>query len=102
MSRIWFFTPYAHDKKFLDAIDRYFDLVTDPNDWVVIMDGDTAFLRSDFGDVIKRYIDEYPMTGLFTCYASRCHYSCQVPEGSDMGNDSILYHKMLHFSLLFY
>lgn len=92
---IWFFTPYAHDKKFLDAIDRYFNLIANPNDWVVIMDGDTAFLRSDFGDVIKRYTDQYPDTGLFTCYASRCHYQCQVPEAGAMGNDSILFHKAI-------
>jgi len=90
---IWFFTPFAHDKKFLDAIDRHFALITDPADWVVIMDGDTAFLRSDFGEVIKRYTNQFPETGLFTCYASRCHYACQVPEGTDMNNPSILYHK---------
>jgi GT2 family glycosyltransferase len=92
---IWFFTPYAYDKRFFDAIDRYFSLVANPNDWVVIMDGDTAFLRSDFGNMIKNYVDKYPDTGLFTCYASRCHYHCQVPEGVDMQNDSILYHHRI-------
>lgn len=92
---IWFFTPYAHDKNFLDAIDRHFNLISNPNDWVVIMDGDTAFLRPDFGDVIKRHTDLYPETGLFTCYASRCHYKGQVPDGVDMDNPSILYHKSI-------
>lgn len=90
---IWFFTPYAHDKRFANAIDRIFALINNPNDWVVLMDGDTAFLRPDFGNVIKRYTDELPDTGLFTCYASRCHYQCQVPVGVDMSNDSILYHR---------
>jgi GT2 family glycosyltransferase len=92
---IWFFTPYAHDKKFLDAIDRHFNLIANPNDWVVLMDGDTAFLRPDFGEVIKRYTETYPETGLFTCYASRCHYSIQVPTGVDMENDSIRYHRTM-------
>jgi GT2 family glycosyltransferase len=92
---IWFFTPYAHDKKFLAAIDLYFKLVTNPNDWVVIMDGDTAFLKPNFGEVIKRYTELFPETGLFTCYASRCHYACQVPTGADMENDSIRYHKTM-------
>ena len=92
---LWFFTPYSHEKKFLVAIDRYFDLVTNPSDWIVITDGDTAFLRPDFGDVIKRYTDLYPETGLFTCYASRCHYKCQVPPGTDMENVSILYHRSI-------
>ncbi len=92
---IWFFTPYAHDKKLLDAIDRCFNLVPNPNDWVVLMDGDTAFLRSDFGHVIKRYTDSFPETGLFTCYASRCHYQSQVPAGTNMDCDSILYHRQM-------
>ena len=92
---IWFFTPYAHDKKFLAAIDLYFNLVANPNDWVVIMDGDTAFLRPDFGDVINRYTKQFPDTGLFTCMASRCHYGIQVPDGVDMENDSIRYHRTI-------
>jgi GT2 family glycosyltransferase len=90
---LWFFTPYAHDKRFANAIDRYFSLITNSSDWVVLLDGDTAFLRPDFGHVIERYIKKYPETGLFTCYASRCHYQCQVPHGADMGNDSILHHR---------
>jgi hypothetical protein len=92
---IWHFNPYALDKKYLDAIDSHFNLVTNPDDWVVIKDGDTAYLRSDWGEVIKRYTDLYPDTGLFTCYASRCHYQCQVPAFVNMESDSILYHHRM-------
>lgn len=99
---IWLFTPYAQDKKLLDAIDRCFALVTKPTDWVVLLDGDTAFLRSDFGSVIHKYTTAFPDTGLFTCYASRCHYNCQVPSGTDISSDSILYHKEMadHIALI--
>lgn len=90
---IWYFTPYALDKKFLPEIDRYFSIVTNPNDWVVLMDGDIAFLRPDFGQVINKYTKQHPDTGLFTCYASRCHYQCQVPKIGNMDSDSILFHK---------
>lgn len=92
---IWFFTPYAPDKRYFEAIDRNFELVKNPEDWVVLTDGDTAFLRSDFGETIGRYTRKYPDTGLFTCYASRCHYQAQVPRGTDMESDSILYHKQI-------
>jgi GT2 family glycosyltransferase len=92
---LWFCTPYDFDKKLLYSIDRYFDLIKNPEDWLVIMDGDTAFLRSDFGEVINSYVTLYPETGLFTCYASRCHYATQVPEGVDMSRDSILYHRQV-------
>jgi GT2 family glycosyltransferase len=89
---IYYFTPYSTEKKLLKAIDQYMALIHD-NDWACLMDGDTAFLRSDFGVRIKEYIEKYPDTGLFTFYASRCHYACQVRKGTDMMSDSILYHK---------
>ena len=92
---IWFFTPYDDQKRLFYAIDRYFGLIKNENDWVVITDGDIAFLRYDFGEVIKRYTENYPDTGLFTCYASRCHYQVQVPAGTNIHADSILYHKKI-------
>jgi len=60
-----------------------------PDDWAVIMDGDTMFLQPDFGHQIQQHIENHPEAGLFTCFASRCHYSIQVPPGVDMENDSI-------------
>lgn len=90
---IYFFTPYSFEKKLFEAIDNYMNLLRD-DDWAVIMDGDTAFLRPDFGFRIKEYTDEYPDAGLFTCYASRCHYHFQqVHGGADMADPSILRHK---------
>ena len=89
---IWFFTPYDQQKKLLWAIDRYFELIKNPDDWVVICDGDTAFLTPDFGAQLLQYTQSYPDTGLFTCYASRCHYGIQVPKGVNIFSDSILYH----------
>lgn len=68
-------------------------MLLSPEDWCCILDGDTAFLRSDFGQVIPQYVEKYPDTGMFTCYASRCHYQFQVPAGIDMSIDSIIYNK---------
>jgi hypothetical protein len=90
---LFFFTPYSFEKNLFEAIDTYMQLLPDDQDWAVLMDGDTAFLRSDFGHQIQRYIDKYPDTGLFTCYASRCHYQIQTRRGTDMNSDSILYHR---------
>jgi hypothetical protein len=92
LSMIYYFIPYSLEKKLLRAIDDCFNLLQD-DDWAVLMDGDIMFLRSDFGRDIQEYIKLFPETALFTCYASRCHYSCQVRSGTDMDNDSILYHK---------
>jgi hypothetical protein len=91
---IYFFTPYSFNLKLLDAIARCMDLLQ-PDDWAVIMDGDAMFLQPDFGHRIKRHIEPHPEAGLFTCYASRCHYSIQVPPGVDMDNDTIRYYKLV-------
>jgi len=89
---IYFFTPYSFDFKLLDAIAGWMYLLN-PEDWAVIMDGDTMFLQPDFGHQIQRHIQLHPEAGLFTCRASRCHYKIQQVPGADMLNDSILYHK---------
>lgn len=93
---IYFFTPYSFEKRLFEAYDHYMSLVKDENDWVCFTDGDTAFLRADFGDQIRKYIERYPDTGLFTCYASRCHYDFQMVKGGRYLEDpSILHHKNL-------
>lgn len=91
---IRYFIPYALDKRFLDEIDGYMMLINS-SDWAFLLDGDTAFLRPDWGQVISEYVARYPDTGLFTCYASRCHYGCQQYPGANMEADSILYHKSI-------
>lgn len=90
---IYFFTPYSFEKKLFEAYDKYMSLIGD-QDWACFLDGDTAFLRSDFGFRIKEYTERYPDTGMFVSYASRCHYQFQqVNGGKDMADPSILRHK---------
>lgn len=91
---LYFFTPYSFDKKLFDAFDHYFGLVKD-EDWVCLTDGDTAFLRSDFGLRIHEYVEKFPDTGMFTCYASRCHYEIQTIPGYSLDEPSILFHKAM-------
>jgi GT2 family glycosyltransferase len=91
---IYFFTPYSYEIKLLDAIAGFMNLLLS-DDWAVHLDGDTLFLQPDFGNQIQQHIISHPEAGLFTCYASRCHYSFQVPQGVDMENDSIGYHKLI-------
>jgi hypothetical protein len=91
---IYFFTPYSLELKLLEAIASYMALLQ-PDDWAVIMDGDTMFLTPNFGTLIENHIKASPDTGLFTSYASRCHYRIQVPAKVDMENESIRYHKII-------
>lgn len=90
---IWFFTPYSFNKKLLEAVEQCMNLVANPEDWVCLMDGDTMFVLPDWGHQIKTYTERYPDTGLFTCYASRCHYQEQIRKGTDSNNTDLMYHR---------
>lgn len=82
-------TPYSFNKNLFEAYSDVMSLVNN-DDWVCFIDCDVAFLEtSDFGHLIQGYIDRYPETGMFTCYASRCHYGCQMTD-FDMETDSIM------------
>lgn len=84
--------PYSFDGILLNAYKYHFSTVEE-NDWICFMDGDVAFLEmSDFGHVLQEYINAYPETGMFTCYASRCHYSMQKRKGVLDNKDSITYY----------
>lgn len=88
-------TPYSFEGKLFKAYDEIFQLVND-SDWVCFMDGDIAFLEmSDFGHVMQEYIDKYPETGMFTCYATRCHYVNQTRRGVNQESDSIDYYAQM-------
>jgi hypothetical protein len=89
---IWFFTPYSFEKRLFDGWDNYMNLVTDPEDWVCMKDGDIMFLLSDFGHQMQQYIDAFPDTGMFTCYASRAHWNVFMRKGVNANDPSILYH----------
>ena len=91
---LWFFVPYSQDKKMFEAWDRLMNLVANPNDWVCMMDGDVMFLLSDFGHQIQEYIDRYPDTGLFTCYASRTGNKDQRLEEEMSENPDIVFHRI--------
>ena len=86
--------PYALDKNYFDAIDEEMARLND-NEWGVIMDLDTMPLRPEFGFQLQAYINKYPDTGMFTCYASRCHYQRQIRKGTQTENPNILYHKLM-------
>ena len=88
-----FVTPYSFNKKLFEAYDIEMQITPNENDWVCFMDGDIAFLVPNFGHQIKNYINKFPDTGMFTCYASRCSYPVQVRKGTDMNNPNILYHE---------
>lgn len=78
---IYFATPYAFDGNLGGAYNHYMELLPDDNDWMVFIDGDACFLTPKWGHQIKKIIDKYPDTGLFTCYTNRVGNKRQLLGG---------------------
>ena len=90
---IWFFTPYSFEKKLFEAWDNYMALVTNIEDWVCMMDGDVLFFHADFGHQLQRYIDHFPDTAIFTCYASRSGTTRMMRKNNISRDPNLLNHK---------
>jgi GT2 family glycosyltransferase len=90
---IYFFTPYSFEKKMFHAWEQYMNLLGD-DDWAVMMDGDIMFFQANFGHIVKEYIDKYPDTGLFTCYASRSGTGYMMPPGAKVAGHNIMIHQL--------
>ncbi len=63
-------TPYRRDKNLGKAYNAEFEKV-DLNDWVCLRDLDTLFLTQDAPNIIENYTEQFPQTGIFTCYTNR-------------------------------
>ena len=92
---IYFFTPYAFNRKLFDAWDQYMNLVSNPQDWICMMDGDVAFFRNDFGHHMEKYTQKYPEISIFSCYASRSGTHYMMPDPNEFNSKNILVHRKL-------
>jgi hypothetical protein len=92
---IYFFTPYAFNRKLFDAWDHYMNLVSNPQDWICMMDGDVAFFRNDFGHHMERYTQKYPDISLLSCYASRSGTPWMMPPINQFENKNIIVHRQI-------
>lgn len=86
---IYYFKPYSLDKNLGKAYNDHCKIVPSDDDWIVMMDGDTCFLTSDYGHIIQKVIESNPEIGLFTCYTNRIGnleqcYNGHISEESDI------------------
>ncbi len=88
-------SPYSFEGRLFNAYDQYMSLIKNPDDWAVFTDGDTLFFHSDFGHLIREYIDSYPDTGMFTCYTNRIGTGSQLYDNKLMEIDSIKYNFLI-------
>lgn len=75
---IHFFNPYSFEGDIGKAYNYYASIVPNPEDWICFTDGDTSWLRPDYGHHIKQIVDQNPEAGMFTCLTNRvgCIQQC--------------------------
>lgn len=65
-------TPFALDKNLGKAYNLAFKGLSD-DDWVCLIDHDVMFLTPNAVRIMYEYIEEFPDTGIFTCWTNRIH-----------------------------
>lgn len=64
-------------------------IVPNDDDWICLMDGDTAFLNVTWGKQIAKTIEDNPQVDVFTCWATRIgskvqRFAGQISEERDV------------------
>lgn len=88
--------PYSNEKNLGKAYNEAMERIPD-GDWACITDWDILFLLPETISHITGYIERFPDTGLFTCFASRSHVNSvpQMLPGGCSDNDSLQFHTDL-------
>lgn len=68
---IYYFTPYSLEGKIGKAYNESCAIVPNDDDYICLLDGDTAFLSVTWGKQIAKAIEQYPHVDVFTCWGTR-------------------------------
>ena len=90
--------PFDTEKNLGRAYNKAMSTIPD-GDWACLMDLDTMFLTPDAGIILNEYVNEYPKTGMFTCFANRIHPLShhQLIGGKISENTNVEYHIELAY-----
>lgn len=91
--QIYYFTPARKDKNIGRAINTHCELVTDPNAWIVIQDGDSMYVQPDWPQRVHDALEmDGDRFGLVGCYTNRLRGLHQLHEGRFSNDHDILNH----------
>jgi GT2 family glycosyltransferase len=96
---IHYLTPYSLEKDLGKAYNQAASLITNQEDWLCLLDADTAFLSPDFGHQIQEIISLNPDVGLLTCVTNRIGNLDQAYNGIISEETDILKHRQIALDL---
>ncbi len=91
--KLFFLTPFSFEKDLGRAYNEAIQYMPD-DCWISVQDYDVMWTKTEIPqmEIMKRYIQKYPDTGLFTSYASRTKNANQKYEGGvHQDKDSLKY-----------
>ncbi len=89
---IHYVTPYRTDRNLGKAYNDTFKLIPD-EDWLIITDYDVLLLLPDTTALIHKYVEQFPDSDMFVCWANRTYpTNQQLHDNQVSNNDSVLHH----------
>lgn len=87
---IWHFVPFDTQKRIGYSHNKHCQLVQDPEDWILITDGDACFLTPEYGDLIE----EATKSGfdIMGCLTNRIGVPHLAVDGQLSKNPDLDYH----------
>jgi hypothetical protein len=92
---IYYRTIWDTGKNFGGAINREMELIPNANDWIVLLDGDTMFLTTDWGRQVELIISNNPTYAIIGGMLSRCNVPDQLHDSSRMCDFNLLNHRTI-------
>jgi hypothetical protein len=90
----WDFVPYDINKDLGKKVNDFCEKVPD-GDWIIIRDGDTAYLDATYGHLIQGVIDNNKSFDLMGCVTNRLGLEWQVPYPYQTENYDMSFHTLM-------
>jgi hypothetical protein len=93
---VWYSNPWSSDLNIGGAINRFCRLIENPNDWIVIQDGDICYITSDWGKRVKEALQlDGTKFGLVGCYTNRIKETRQCNGGKFSDDMNMRNHNLI-------
>lgn len=87
------YAPKEHDKDLAWAYNRFMEILPNDDDWGCFIDHDSMFTTLDWFHQLDEIIKNHPEYSCFTAVTNREYASWQIPEGVDVNNHDVVYHR---------
>ncbi|GAH22455.1 unnamed protein product, partial [marine sediment metagenome] len=87
------YAPKEHDKDLTWAYNKFMEALPNDDDWACFIDHDAMFTTYDWYHQLDEIIKNHPQYSCFTAVTNREYATWQIPEGVDVNNHDIVYHR---------